>query len=136
MVISSYQNESILKSLTIPPMNWLDEVKWDAQGLVPAIAQEAATGDVLFASWHLGSLGTPIAACHAGGILGALVTWLVLREPNRDRPSDAQASIDRKPARFRLTTPQPFAGMAFQSHANSSIATARRVGPDGKPAGG
>ena len=32
-------------------MNWLDEVKWDAQGLVPAIAQEAATGDVLMFAW-------------------------------------------------------------------------------------
>ena len=28
-------------------MDWLDEVKWDAQGLVPAIAQEAESGDVL-----------------------------------------------------------------------------------------
>ena len=32
-------------------MNWLDEVKWDAQGLVPAIAQEASTGDVLMFAW-------------------------------------------------------------------------------------
>ena len=32
-------------------MDWLDEVKWDAQGLVPAIAQEAATGDVLMFAW-------------------------------------------------------------------------------------
>lgn len=28
-------------------MDWLDQVKWDADGLVPVIAQEAATGDVL-----------------------------------------------------------------------------------------
>jgi phosphoribosyl-AMP cyclohydrolase len=28
-------------------MNWLDEVKWDAQGLVPVIAQEVGTNDVL-----------------------------------------------------------------------------------------
>lgn len=28
-------------------MSWLDEVKWDAQGLVPAIAQEVGTNDVL-----------------------------------------------------------------------------------------
>ena len=28
-------------------MDWLDEVKWDAQGLVPAIAQEVGTNDVL-----------------------------------------------------------------------------------------
>ena len=32
-------------------MNWLDEIKWNAQGLVPAIAQEAATGDVLMFAW-------------------------------------------------------------------------------------
>jgi phosphoribosyl-AMP cyclohydrolase len=32
-------------------MDWLDEVKWDAQGLVPVIAQEAATGDVLMFAW-------------------------------------------------------------------------------------
>ena len=28
-------------------MEWLDQIKWDADGLVPVIAQEAATGDVL-----------------------------------------------------------------------------------------
>lgn len=28
-------------------MDWLDEVKWDAHGLVPAIAQEVGTNDVL-----------------------------------------------------------------------------------------
>ncbi|MGY8905353.1 MAG: phosphoribosyl-AMP cyclohydrolase [Burkholderiales bacterium] len=32
-------------------MNWLDEVKWDAQGLIPAIAQEVGTGDVLMFAW-------------------------------------------------------------------------------------
>ena len=32
-------------------MNALDEIKWDAQGLVPAIAQEAGTGDVLMFAW-------------------------------------------------------------------------------------
>lgn len=37
---------------------------------------EAITGHVVFESWHLGSLGTPIAVCHAGGVLGALAAWL------------------------------------------------------------
>ena len=32
-------------------MNWLDEIKWDSQGLVPAIAQEQGTGDVLMLAW-------------------------------------------------------------------------------------
>ncbi|GAB4397572.1 MAG: phosphoribosyl-AMP cyclohydrolase [Rhodoferax sp.] len=29
----------------------LDAIRWDAQGLVPAIAQEASTGDVLMLAW-------------------------------------------------------------------------------------
>ena len=32
-------------------MDWLDHVRWDADGLVPAIAQEAGTGDVLMMAW-------------------------------------------------------------------------------------
>src|SRR5437868_14404672 len=28
-------------------LDWLDQVKWDAQGLVPAIAQEVGSNDVL-----------------------------------------------------------------------------------------
>jgi len=31
--------------------NWLDAVKWTADGLVPAIAQEEATGRVLMVAW-------------------------------------------------------------------------------------
>jgi phosphoribosyl-AMP cyclohydrolase len=32
-------------------MDWLDKVKWDANGLVPAIAQEAGSGRVLSLAW-------------------------------------------------------------------------------------
>ena len=32
-------------------MNWLSEVKWDTSGLVPVIAQESSTGDVLMFAW-------------------------------------------------------------------------------------
>ncbi len=32
-------------------MNWLDEIKWDVQGLVPVVAQEADSGDVLMFAW-------------------------------------------------------------------------------------
>jgi phosphoribosyl-AMP cyclohydrolase len=31
--------------------DWLDRIKWTAEGLVPAIAQEAATGKVLMFAW-------------------------------------------------------------------------------------
>lgn len=32
-------------------MKWLDEVRWDANGLVPAIAQEVGSNDVLMVAW-------------------------------------------------------------------------------------
>ena len=31
--------------------NWLDEIKWTDDGLVPAIAQETGTGKVLMMAW-------------------------------------------------------------------------------------
>lgn len=31
--------------------DWLDAVKWDAHGLVPAIAQDATTGEILMVAW-------------------------------------------------------------------------------------
>lgn len=31
--------------------DWLDEVKWDDKGLVPAIAQESGSGKVLMMAW-------------------------------------------------------------------------------------
>lgn len=30
---------------------WLNKVRWDEQGLVPVIAQEAASGDILMFAW-------------------------------------------------------------------------------------
>lgn len=33
------------------PENWLDKIKWDERGLVPAIAQEASTKKVLTLAW-------------------------------------------------------------------------------------
>ncbi len=32
-------------------MEWLDQVRWDAQGLVPVIAQEQGSNDVLMFAW-------------------------------------------------------------------------------------
>jgi phosphoribosyl-AMP cyclohydrolase len=32
-------------------MDWLDEIRFDAQGLVPVIAQDAASGRVLMVAW-------------------------------------------------------------------------------------
>ena len=32
-------------------MNWIDEVKWDEKGLIPVIAQEVGSKDVLMFAW-------------------------------------------------------------------------------------
>jgi phosphoribosyl-AMP cyclohydrolase len=32
-------------------MNWLDQIAWNADGLVPAIAQETGTKDILMVAW-------------------------------------------------------------------------------------
>ncbi len=32
-------------------MSWLDTIKWDDQGLVPAIAQETGSGKILMLAW-------------------------------------------------------------------------------------
>jgi len=34
-----------------PTNDWLDAIKWNEQGLVPAIAQEHGTGKVLMVAW-------------------------------------------------------------------------------------
>ncbi|HBK48189.1 MAG TPA: phosphoribosyl-AMP cyclohydrolase, partial [Pseudomonas sp.] len=31
--------------------DWLDEIKWNSDGLVPAIAQDHTTGRVLMLAW-------------------------------------------------------------------------------------
>jgi phosphoribosyl-AMP cyclohydrolase len=45
-------------------MDWLDKIKWDANGLVPVIAQERDSGDVLMFAWMNREA---LAATHAGG---------------------------------------------------------------------
>ena len=37
--------------MSIELASWLDEVHWDANGLIPAIAQDAASGDILMMAW-------------------------------------------------------------------------------------
>ena len=32
-------------------MSWLDDIRWDRDGLLPVIAQEASSGDVLMVAW-------------------------------------------------------------------------------------
>ena len=39
-------------SITEPtPVSWIKHIRWDSKGLVPVIAQEQGTGDVLMFAW-------------------------------------------------------------------------------------
>src|SRR2546425_3933621 len=38
---------------------------------------EAFTGRIVFESLHLGALGSPVAVCHAGGVLAGLGAWVI-----------------------------------------------------------
>ena len=42
-------------------------------------AYEAVTGHVAFATLHLGDVATPVAICHAGGVLGGLFAYALSR---------------------------------------------------------
>lgn len=42
---------SALPSAYTAAMDWLDSIRWDADGLVPVIAQERDSGDVLMFAW-------------------------------------------------------------------------------------
>jgi rhomboid family GlyGly-CTERM serine protease len=52
-------------------------------GVVLKSFVEALSGQIVFTSWHLGWLGTPIAVCHAGGVIGASMIWLLLARIDR-----------------------------------------------------
>lgn len=50
-----------------------------ARGLLLKVAWELAIGTVFLQQLHLGDIGQPIVATHAGGVLGGLLGYLLLR---------------------------------------------------------
>lgn len=58
---------------------------------------EAATGRIVFEGLHFGALGTPVAVCHAGGVLGGLVVYWtsVLASEFKRRPA-AERAVKRR----------------------------------------
>lgn len=48
---ASDNNVSPQKPLVDNSVDWLDAVAWNADGLVPAIAQDSSSGDILMMAW-------------------------------------------------------------------------------------
>jgi hypothetical protein len=40
---------------------------------------EAATGNVIFSFLQFGLCGDPIAVCHAGGVMGGILSYFILK---------------------------------------------------------
>ena len=40
-----------MQTTTTPPSGWLKHIRWDSKGLVPVIAQEQGSNDVLMLAW-------------------------------------------------------------------------------------
>ena len=40
-----------MQTTPTPPVSWLKHIRWDSKGLVPVIAQEQGTNDVLMFAW-------------------------------------------------------------------------------------
>jgi rhomboid family GlyGly-CTERM serine protease len=53
-------------------------------GLTIKALYELLTGDTLFTFLHFGLCGTPIAACHAGGVLGGVAAAVMLNVARRE----------------------------------------------------
>ena len=47
-------------------------------GVLGKTILEQVTGNVLFADQHLGNVGIPIASCHFGGLVGAIISYSIV----------------------------------------------------------
>src|SRR5690606_8092038 len=61
-----HQHATVTMSTATNPNSWLDDVEFDESGLIPAIAQDAASGTVLMVAWmNRDALAETAATGHA-----------------------------------------------------------------------
>ena len=58
-------------------MTWLDDVKWNSEGLVPVIAQEADTGKIFMFAWMNRKSLQRTVSSGRGCVLGPLAKSIV-----------------------------------------------------------
>jgi hypothetical protein len=74
---------------------------------------EVYTGDVVFSSLHLGSVGTPLVGCHLGGALAASGYWLI-GEGFHCLKSKTEAGSEGMDAALRSCVPCPGSELALR----------------------
>jgi rhomboid family GlyGly-CTERM serine protease len=63
---------------------------------------ELLSGDVLFSSQHVGSIGRPVVESHAGGVIGGIIGFNLFKEGDR-----SEAPIVGKPCLAQTLSHQP-----------------------------
>lgn len=66
---------------------------------------EQVTGNVLFADQHFGNVGTPIASCHFGGAIGAIISVLLLKLAGKTFPLCLSSALCELQKSERLQSP-------------------------------
>jgi rhomboid family GlyGly-CTERM serine protease len=67
-------------------------------GVLAKTLFEQVTGDVFFAQHHFGNIGTPIASCHYGGVIGGLTSYcLAAMKASHCRKPQPKASARQHP---------------------------------------
>ena len=77
------------KDRTVVRVGWITLLAVVAKGLY-----EAATGTVPLAGLHLGSVGTPLAACHLGGVVGGSLVYLSIVKKGTQWQRDQSRTSD------------------------------------------
>lgn len=69
--------------MAVVSLEWISDHRKRRQGwvlfliIIGKTVMECVTGDVMFASMHLGRCGLPIVSCHAGGVTAGLLYGLI-----------------------------------------------------------
>lgn len=76
---------------TMLRIGWITLLAVTAKGLY-----EAMTGQFLFIGSHFGSIGTPIPACHLGGVIGGSIVYWLLSESRSEKRESRDDSVTRR----------------------------------------
>ncbi|MFH0879215.1 MAG: hypothetical protein V2A34_05845 [Lentisphaerota bacterium] len=59
---------------------------------------EGWSGSVVLESWHLASVGLPLAACHTGGVIGGMMAWVWAKAGETEKQDYGRMLADGAPS--------------------------------------